>query len=201
MILADVQDVNVVRDLWDWVGLVGGVAGGFGAAWAIWVSAQTKQDIIDERRRQFQLDVLREIATSIDNGFLYLIADDPEKLRQFARRLDLLPGADLPTWREMLTMRWPDDVAIYMGFKDQQLAKSQAVAEWVKCQPPPSAPSLDRGTWAKRYEELVDDLQLSVHSYQERVSNQLLGELVHAITVRVEDGAIRSRRRFRFWRR
>lgn len=85
-IVAVVQDVNAVRDLWDWVALAASVIGSFAAAWALWYAVRTKRDIIDERRRLFQLDVLREIAAGVDDGFLFKIGSDPLRLRKFARR-------------------------------------------------------------------------------------------------------------------
>lgn len=202
MLNAAIQDVNVVRDTWDWIAIGLAALGSFAAAWAIWYSAQSKRELVDERRRLFELEILREIATGIDNGFLFEISEHPERLRIFARRLDLLPGADLPLWRTLMDMQWPGDVSNYMGVAERQQKLSQELLELSKRQPDAEAPDAEQREWDERYKALTTDIRESAHRHREGVSRMLLDELVHAITVRVEAGSFeRSRRWFGLWRR
>lgn len=187
---------------WEWFFGWADVAGGFGAVIAIGFALaalrdgnRARREAIDERRRLFELSILRELLTGIDNGFLYRISDDPERLREFARRLDLLPGSDLPFWREMFSMRYPGDVTRYMGLVQRQQELSVQIGELAKSQPPPDAPAAEQAVWDEAHEQATTELRASADAMRERVSDRLLAELVDAITCRVEAGTIKSRKR------
>jgi hypothetical protein len=191
MIVAAAQHVSVDRDPMDWFFDILGAIGGLTGAIALWYAAQAKRDVAEERRRLFELDVLRELAAGIDNGFLYRISDDPERLRQFARRLDLLPGQDLPFWREMMDSRYLADFTGGPTFIAQQMARSKVVADIASRQPGVDAAAVEQARWQEERDAAVQHLQRSAHDFRESVSQRLMDDLVHAITTRVEDGGKR----------
>jgi len=206
VILAAVQDVNVLRDDWDWIFGGAGVIGALGAIVALLYAAKAQRDatwarleVVAERRRQFQLEVLREIAAGIDDGFLYKIGEDPLRLRKFARRLELLPRSDLPTWRTVMDMRWQDEVSEHMGFKEPWMAKSREVFE--SAQAGARVPEAERAAWQARDDRLAEELQEIAFTFNEALSTRLNQELITAITARVEAGRFRPSRRFPLRRR
>jgi hypothetical protein len=106
-LLAEPMPVDVVRDAWDWVGfLVAAVSAVVGSVALIYAVRATReatsarQAVANERRRTFELGVLRDLGDA--TRMLW-----PEKMDhlKFVRRvgplLALLPLADLPTLRRI----------------------------------------------------------------------------------------------------
>src|SRR3954465_12617509 len=185
--------LTVTPDHWqtvvDWAQIVGAlgaiIAIGFAVA-AQRGSTRAQLAIVAERRRQFQLEILREIVTEVDDGFLYKIAEEPVRLRKFARRLDLLPGSDLPFWRDVIAMRWMDEVVVAMGVRDRWTAKSEEILNSAKEQE--TLEESERKNWQERHDRLKAEVVEIAAGFHEAVSSQLLRELVAAITDRVEAG-------------
>jgi hypothetical protein len=186
----------VDRDALDWAFDILGAVGGLAGVFALWYTARARREIAAERVRVFELEILREIASEIDDGFLYRISEEPHRLRKFARRLDLLPGRDLPFWREVIAMQWP------MNPAERQRELSQLTMDLAKRQPPQDAPEEEQATWKAEHAQAVRDLDESAHYFREGVSQRLLDELIEAIIVRVQDGSEDGRwgRLRRWWR-
>jgi hypothetical protein len=91
VILTAPLDVNVVHDWLDWVNLGVASVGILVAIVAIIIAIRAQRSIADERRRQFELEILREILTEVEESDLL---DDvefkPGKLRRYQRRLMLI---------------------------------------------------------------------------------------------------------------
>lgn len=141
MIVAAVQDVNVVRDFWDWFSVWAAAVGGFAAAGAIWYAARAQRDatrarreVAAERGRQFELEVLREILNEADGSSLtgWGTADRlTARLRLFQGRLDFLGLHELPFWRRLIEGNWYQTVMQEMGhptsFSDHDGAVRQRI--------------------------------------------------------------------------
>lgn len=109
MILTAVQDVNVVRDGWDWLFGVAGVAGALVGAIAILfaVAAQrtaskARRAVGAERRRQFELEELRGILERVEGGLLETPHYYQQIYAQLQHRIMLLPENALPAWRTLI---------------------------------------------------------------------------------------------------
>lgn len=175
------MDLSTVANLADVAGAAGGVVAIFFGIRALLETSDVRGDAIDERRRLFELEILREILREVDDGLLFEIGGEPRRLRRFTFRLGFLPTSEMPTWREMLGMNWQDEVSERFEFKEPWHAKSREVGEAAK-----------RGEDNSR---LQTELHQVAFNFHETVSSQLMRELSGAITARVEAGRFQGSRR------
>jgi hypothetical protein len=114
-----VQDVNVIRDAWDWAALAAGVVGSVAALIAIWFAVRAQRDATAarrevgvERRRQFEVEVLRGLLDDVDAGGLeaHVAADNPGWVNRYQHRLAMLSDEALPFWRTVMVLGWRDEV-------------------------------------------------------------------------------------------
>jgi hypothetical protein len=127
-----VPQVDVVPDGFDWANLFIGTGGLLIAVAAflisLWVQRRSARSVIDERRRLFELDILRELATGLDDpsiaGSVFL---NPHVLDRFALRLELL-SERLPLWDQVLAVKNDLEVADLLGSGDDyRFAASEPV--------------------------------------------------------------------------
>jgi len=193
VLIAAVQDVNAVKDAWDWIGLAAGIAGSIAAAIAIWFSVlaqrdatQARREAAAERRRQFELEILRDLIEQVDGGILREAGDDPRRLKKYEHRISLLPAAELPFWRKLMTLDWQGEVSKLTGFDKPWHEAGAAVADSAKRQPDTEGPDLV--AWQANHDRLAAELSEVARRFHETVSDRLLRELKGAVYGRVEAG-------------
>lgn len=209
MIAAVIYDVNTVRDFWDWFGLAAGTLGALGAAVAIGFAAaaqraatEARRDAVKERRRQFELTVLRELVRDLDeNPHLYVEASfKPALLRRYRLQLDLIAG-DLPYWRRLVDLDWRDEVVEASGLSDlktRQQDLSKQLFDHNK------VGKRGEKAWEAEYARLEGELSAVARQIEAYVTDRLIRELHEAIVARVESGReVPLRRSWRpsTWRR
>ena len=118
-----IPKVDVIPDGFDWFGAAMGLGGFVAAVVAIALArrAQRTADemVASERRRVFELDVLRELMRALDEeGLAGKSYDRPFHLRLFALRLGML-SARLPTWDRVLQFSETVEVADLVGVGDE----------------------------------------------------------------------------------
>jgi hypothetical protein len=144
VLLAAIPQVDVVKDGFDWINLFVGL-GGFVAALTAIVLARRAQRtadeaIADERRRVFELEVLRELLKDLrDTEVVGRTMREPNSLQQYRFQLDLL-SSKLQFWER--TMLQPDTdgvvdaVGLGVEFREARSAKQDAIDErgrtWTK---------------------------------------------------------------------
>lgn len=208
MILAAVQDVNVVRDGWDWFFGWAQVVGALALFVAIAEvararreNAETRREAAAERVRQFEIEILREILADVDGGLLHEVGGYPHRLRKYARRIALLPQDDLPFWRTLMEMRWQGEVSEFTGFKEPWQAKSVEIGASAKERESLTDPA-EIADWRAQHDRLAAEVAEVADTFHETVSTRLLRELIEAITTRVAAGQFEaSRRTWYGWRR
>lgn len=117
----EVVVTDSIRDHWDWVVLGGGLASVVVGFLAVWLAYQAnnaakkasseatkaRQAIADERRRTFELEVLRDLLASADN--LETVSDIIYNQHLFSARhtgrLSMLPHDELTVWRRLFVGR------------------------------------------------------------------------------------------------
>jgi len=88
------------------------------AAKANEAATKARTAVATERRRSFELEVLRELVEALDveRSQVIEIATDPRQMQTyFGSRLDLLPAETLPLWREIGRLRRHEDVEKRIG--------------------------------------------------------------------------------------
>ncbi|GAA0587892.1 hypothetical protein GCM10010172_86110 [Paractinoplanes ferrugineus] len=126
--------VHIVEDSttnpWDVAAVTSGVLIGLIslaiAGWALKKSNDAQNAIGAERRRTFELEVLRELIMSFDDNAERWpkIADAPILLDlQFGGRLALLPPYELPQWRKIAKLANVEDVAEAVGIERGKAVK------------------------------------------------------------------------------
>jgi hypothetical protein len=89
-------------------------------------ASKARAAVAAERRRTFELEVLRDLLVAIDGewGTAKKIANSPTAVSRFTGRLHLLPN-DLPTWRKVwrTTPRNLFGVAKVVGVEDESAAQ------------------------------------------------------------------------------
>jgi hypothetical protein len=104
--LAAVQQVDVIKDFWDWVALFAGLGGTVAAVVAIVLARRAQKTatsaVTAERRRVFELEILRDLMRDLDEGKLVgRVFERPTELRKYQHRLALL-SSKLPFWMQMM---------------------------------------------------------------------------------------------------
>ena len=99
------------------------------AGWALKVGRSARDEalkarlaVANERRRTFELEILRELSVALDGDVLNreLMLNQPTRVRQhFRSRLDALPGSALPTWRKVAGAENYVEVAGILGMQLQ----------------------------------------------------------------------------------
>ncbi len=203
MHVAHIYDVNTVRDFWDWFGLAMGVVGALGAAVAIGFAAAAqraataaRRDAVNERRRLFELDVLRELVRDLDaNPQHYVEASfKPGMLRRYRLQLDLIEG-DLPYWRRLAELDWHGEVVEASGLSElkiKQRALSKAIFKHAE------KARTGEQDWEAEHARLKAELRAIAKQIDAYVVDRLTRELHEAIVARVEAGReVKVRRTWR----
>jgi hypothetical protein len=113
-VLVSVPQVDVIPDGFDWANTFTGLGGFVAAVVAIILArrAQKTADsaITDERRRVFELEILRALMKDLDEtNVVELVFAAPGELSRYKLRLELL-SSTLPFWEEVMTL--PDSAAV-----------------------------------------------------------------------------------------
>lgn len=131
--------VDVIPDGFDWANvIIAGISavfglGGFVAAIVAIVLARRAQRTADEavtgeRRRVFELEILRDLVTALDEGGVASeVYDRPLYLHRFGHRLSLL-SARLPFWDQIMRLKDTGQVAQVVGVGDQYRVLMGAVS-------------------------------------------------------------------------
>jgi hypothetical protein len=126
---ADVPQVDVIPDGFDWFGAAMGLGGFVAAIVAIVLArrAQRSADtaIAEERRRVFELEILRDLAEDLDNsstaqlGLVDQLFRQPSDMKKYALRLDLLSDR-MSFWDLVADLRDTEALIGAAGFGDQR---------------------------------------------------------------------------------
>jgi hypothetical protein len=129
-VILSVPQVDVIPDEFDWVSAITGIGGFAAAIVAIWLArrAQRTADsaIADERRRVFELEILRELMRDLgDADFVGSVLRDPRILARYSFVLNLL-SSRLPTWDRVIGS--PDMPAVIeaVGLGDEYRSATEA---------------------------------------------------------------------------
>lgn len=135
MILAAVPQVDPINDWVDYVSAGAGVVGLVVAIVAIVLAnrAQRTADraVTDERRRMFELEILRDLTKDLDEGLAQRVFDRPATLAEYRFRLSLL-SSELSVWTRVMALPDPVDVMDFVGVRELanvEKARRQAEAE------------------------------------------------------------------------
>jgi hypothetical protein len=186
--------VQITRQLVvDWAQIIGALV----AVIAIWFAVRAQRDgtsargeVVAERRRQFELETLRELLTAVDSGDLGDLEFNPERALLFRHRLALLPDDDLPFWRKVMNLEWRDEVVEAVGFTEALQAANVKHFEIAK-----RGPGDDPDRWEKDRKAAEADLHAVTLAFQQAFHGRLSRELLEAITTRVEAGRFEPSRR------
>ncbi|GAA0494079.1 hypothetical protein Ade02nite_20730 [Paractinoplanes deccanensis] len=176
--------------IWEWFFGWADVAGGIGAVIAIGFAVRAQRDatkarksVARERRRQFEVQILREIVDLVDDDFLHEIQFHPNRLRAFKHRFALLSPGTLPYWQKLSGMNWYLEVRAGTEFEQRQIDVN--AAHYAHLQARPESPAaLDE--WDKERERLAASLVSVADDFEAYVKNRLLSELLKAIADRVD---------------
>ncbi|MEU7925076.1 hypothetical protein [Micromonospora sp. NPDC049107] len=194
MISAAVQKVDVVHDWMDWVQLLVGVLG----VLALWLAyraqreaTRARQEIPAERRRQFELEILRGVLDDLDEKqVLHEVEFSPSRLQRYQHRLAPLPDSALPFWRQAMTVDWYDSLPDDHGFRARQ--KALSVSRFAVVQQLGSNP--DDAELRAEADRQAAELSAAATQFADDIRGRLLDELLAAIRERVEAGADQPQR-------
>ncbi|MET7970525.1 hypothetical protein [Micromonospora sp. NPDC005305] len=189
MISAAVQKVDVVHDWMDWVQLLFGVLG----ALALWFAYRAQKDatrarkeIPAERRRQFELEILRGLLDDLDEEqILHEVEFTPSRLQRYQHRLATLPDSTLPFWRQAMTMDWYDSLPNDHGFRARQKELSVTRFAVVK----QLSNDLDNAELKAEADQQAAEISAAATQFADNIRGRLLDELLSAIRERVEADA------------
>jgi hypothetical protein len=180
VILAAVPQVDVVKDWFDYLSLSVGTLGTIAAAVAIGFSVRAQKDstkarraVSLERRRQFELEILRHVLDDVDEKrVLHEIEFSPSRLQRYEHRIELLPDDVLPYWRKAMKMNWYDELALDLDLKQRQKEASEVYQEAVQ-------------RWSNRptaedepFRSNLDRLAIAVTQIAVEISNTVRGQLM-----------------------
>jgi len=99
-------------------------------------ASKARAAIATERRRTFELEVLRDLMEALDAEGLQTVRDfvkAPREMKyRFQGRVHLLPPEDLPTWRELMTLTTDHlTVARMLNMSDTAAQEWKDNARWV----------------------------------------------------------------------
>jgi hypothetical protein len=120
MLLAVIA-VDPQNDWVDYLNLVLAGVGGFASAIAIWIAlrAERKADtaVTDERRRVFELEILRDLMKDVDQGLAELVLSNLGYLQRYRFRLGLI-SAPMPFWQQVMDAQGYFGIMEALGFDD-----------------------------------------------------------------------------------
>ncbi len=181
--------MDVVKDLADHITFVVGLVGAAGTIVAIIFAVLAQQgatkarmSVTHERRRQFELEILRDFLEDLDKD---QSLDSAMKFLQFAQRhkhrLALLPVDDLPFWRQAIAVRAWSDLPGMVDLWDRMAAMDRARNDAVAAR---DAAGIGNTT-ASEVQLRLDQAQLTLELVTAMRAN-LSGDLAEAIRRRVE---------------
>lgn len=189
------MSLETVAQLADIIGAISVPVALYFGVRALFETADARRDAVDERRRLFELDILRELLAEVDRGFLVEIEGSPHRLREYEYRLSLMSRADLPFWWTLIGMQWQDEVSAYLGFKERWHAKSVEIFESAKRRE--SLPASEVPAWRRNHDRLAAEVVEIADEFRATVQSELVRQLTCAVTGRVEAG--RDGRSSRTW--
>jgi hypothetical protein len=178
--------VDPITDGFDYASLSINAVAVLIAVVAIIIAVRAQRSIADERRRQFELEILREFLRDVDEKDIASLAiGDPAILRRYQHRMALLPATDLRFWREVLTAVSPAQLRERTGHaerwdkasrdRDRALADAQHAAGTVR----------DNPEVQRRSEEAKQALRQADVDFIEDVRAQMVEDILSAIADRV----------------
>jgi hypothetical protein len=134
-------------------------------------ASRARAAVAAERRRTFEMEVLRDLTAALDAERPHVIeaATDPRRMRlYFGARLQMLPEADLPLWRQVQDMDGPEALMRLLGLAGNTDSRTGGGIgpDWVRA---------SRNNDFQRHNEVSQALR-----------DLLLDDLITAIRVRVE---------------
>jgi hypothetical protein len=185
---AAVPQVDVVHDGFDRLTLIFGAAGVVAAIVAIVIAVRAQRSIADERRRQFELEILRQILAEVEDGnLLDEIEFKPGKVHRFRRRLMLIENPP-PYWVTVMSADWYADLVPDRLRRQEEVSVEHAAAVNKAMANPDNA-----DLWAE-VERHKEELAILADGVRASVPRRLLNELEEAIRGRVDA-------RHQWWRR
>lgn len=181
-----VQKVDVVHDWMDWVQLLFGVLG----VLAVWFAFRAQKDatrarraIPAERRRQFELEILRSLLDDLDeNQILHQVELSPSRLQRYQHRLAPLPSSALPFWRQVMSVDWYDSLPDDSGFRARQKALSVSRSEVVRR----LRDDPDNTELKAEADRQAAQISEAAKQFADEIRGRLLDELLATIKERVE---------------
>jgi hypothetical protein len=201
VISAAVQKVDVVHDWMDWLQLLFGVLGGL----AVWFAYRAQKDatrarraIPAERRRQFELEILRSLLDDLDeNQILHQVEFSPSRLQHYLHRMAPLPDSALPFWRQAMSVDWYDGLPDDHGLRARQKALSISRFEVVKR----LTNDPDNAELKAEADRQAAQISAAAAQFADEIRGRLRDELLAAIRERVEAGADQPQRWWQRFRR
>jgi hypothetical protein len=178
---AEIPKVDVVPDVLDWINLGVGFAGLLAAVIAVKIATSTQAFMARERRRQFEIEVLRGILIDVeDSKILDDVEFDPARLRKYRRQLSLL--REPPTyWMTILSADWYNEV-VHPAIRQRQYdlsAQHFGLVQQLAVDPTNSALSAEHA-------KVRAELSANAQNIRDSLPRKLINELDAAIQERVE---------------
>jgi hypothetical protein len=130
MHLLEVPKVDVIPDGFDWANVIVGGLGFFVgvAAIVIALAAQHTANIgvADERRRLFELEILRDLTKDLDEGLSDRVFTHPDVLMVYRLRLDLL-STRLDSWDQIIALNGVAALMTALGYPDFEMVDKRLV--------------------------------------------------------------------------
>jgi hypothetical protein len=124
---AEIPKVDVFPDGFDWSNLFIGLGGLAAAIVAIVIAVAAQASIARERRRQFELEILRDILIEVEEGDLMEDVEfNPGKLRRYRRRLSLIENPP-SYWTTVMTADWYADLVPDVLERQREISAQHAV--------------------------------------------------------------------------
>lgn len=183
VLAANIPQVDVIPDGFDVGNIVVGVLGALGTIAALIVAIRAQRDatkarisVGQERRRQFELEILREFLRDVDEKNLVAqVIGNADALGRYQERLNLLDEADLPFWRRAMTTRDDRELMDAVGHLERMDEAANAISNVFMRYPVSGEQAELAGQHPARRREFEDE-----------VRRRLLGDLHQAIRSRVD---------------
>jgi hypothetical protein len=176
-----IPEVDPITDGFDYTSLAINSIAVLAAVIAIVIAVRAQGSIARERRRQFELEILRQILTDIEEtDLLHEVEFKPGKLRRYQRRLLLL--RDPPAfWMSTMSADWYAEV-VPESHQKRQSERSARIAELAKALE--DAPNND--ALREEYNQVAADLRAGGDQMREDLRLRLVNEIEAAIRSRVD---------------
>lgn len=175
-----VPQVDVVHDGFDWLALAFGAAGVIAAIIAIVIAVRAQRSIADERRRQFELEILGRILADVEETDLFEdIEFKPHKLRRYSGRLQLIDDP-MPYWTRVMSANWYAELFPRQYERQGRLTVEhfEIVKQWEK--------DPDNADLKSEMDRLAGELVVAGDEVRAGVRRGLLNDLERAIRERVD---------------